>query len=1004
MAEPVNINNVSSLTDSQLQGMTARELDEVITLLSRIKSMQGQLNTEQQKVAASAAMYRKELEKAHSTVESTARSSDSLAGRFTSALSSISSLVTSIDNTVNHLAKPWGDADQAAFNFGKTLGANAATAARLRDETIKFANTNYIGINYNTSIKEMIELQQKYTQTVGRNLQLSDKQKETLLATYKVMGDKGLEFASKLENIGVGLERSGELATKMYSEAAKSGISFEKTSKYVTENLTKVQSYGFKNGVEGLTSMAKKAAEVNLNIAEAFKIADKIQSGGIQEAIKMGAGLQVLGGSFAQFGDPMGMLYQGLNDAEGLQDRMVKMFSGYGRIKNGQVDISNFDKMRIKTAAQTMGVSPDEMLNMVSRQAVRGRVESQMKGNAIFEQDKELAELIKNTATLNKDNQAVVNIAGREKKLSEITSADKEYLKDMQKSEADDIKDIAQMMRGYDDMRSGRQKAIENNRARMYSWLGSLSKDINRLIGTSNWLLGAINVSVGIMAVANIAGSVMNAGSSIKNLFGKGGGGIGRGVGGGSGAGAGGIGGGVAGGGAAAGARTFMARSGAQVTTYGKATIPRAALANRNITSIVAEGDTILGSTRSGAVVDLAKKSRNMKRDAEVLKRARSIQRATSAAKSANAARGASTAANVAKGAGSAMSAGASAGFAVAGGAIAALTYAIDGSWKGNRAQKNKAIGGTVGATVGGLTAFIPVVGPFIAPIATFLGQKFGESIGKAVTKHQDKARGEARRRGMAQLGMTTERARDFANLKGDYKKAELEAITNALKDGKITDGELSKSLMKKLAKNGDSDIVAKYADEAAKAKFDKVSQKINAKVGKGDFNVENATLNLNNATFPGSEEVPKFAAGGKIKGAKHANGGVYINAEGGEYIVAADAAAKNERALDYINAGGEITPSMTNNPMAPIKVKEVGDGGYAGYESPTKSIEVSPIKLDVSGTIKLEANGQQVDLDAIINNPAFLTQLTQMVERRISDYTNSGNFKETRKNKQHTY
>ena len=95
------------------------------------------------------------------------------------------------------------------------------------------------------TIKEMIELQQKYVSSVGRNLQISDKQRETLLATQKLMGENTTEFARKLENIGIGLEKSGDIAAKMFNEATKSGISFEK---YSTR----------KNGVEYLSCVVNR--------------------------------------------------------------------------------------------------------------------------------------------------------------------------------------------------------------------------------------------------------------------------------------------------------------------------------------------------------------------------------------------------------------------------------------------------------------------------------------------------------------------------------------------------------------------------------------------------------------------------------------------------------------------------------------------------------------------------------------------------------------------------
>ena len=91
---------------------------------------------------------------------------------------------------------------------------------------------------------------------------------------------------------------------------------------------------------------------------------------------------------------------------------------------------------------------------------------------------------------------------------------------------------------------------------------------------------------------------------------------------------------------------------------------------------------------------------------------------------------------------------------------------------------------------------------------------------------------------------------------------------------------------------------------------------------------------------------------------------------------------------------------------MAPLPVRAAmgAMGMLENRRGGIDKMEVAPIKLDVSGTIKLDAGGKQVDLDSIINNPAFLTELSQMIERRLSDNANGGNFKETRKNKRHNF
>lgn len=918
---------IEGFSSSKINSMSKSELEEVIKTLDELIDRHEDWSDAQRRVYSQANKKLREYNEHLSKTESKLHNISGVIGGIGGAISSVL-------NMEKQLAGPWAAADDAAFNFGKSLGTNATTAERLRDETIKFANTDFIGAKYNTSTAEMIKLQENYAKSVGRNIQLSDKQKETLLATSKIMGENTTEFAKKLENLGVGLERSGDLAAKMYNEAAKSGISFEKTSKYVTENLTKVQSYGFKNGVEGLTAMAKKAAEVNLNINEAFKVADKIQSGGIQEAIKMGAGLQVLGGNFASMGDPMGLLYQGLNDVEGLQDRMVKMFTGYGGIQNGEFKISGANRLLVNQAAQTLGVSQDEMYNMISRQAVRERVEQQMSSNPLLSQDAELAELVKNTATLNKDNQAVVNINGKEKKLSEVDESDKQYLKDMQKSEADDIKDIAQMMRGYTDYREGLQKGIENKRAQFYGVVGDLTKKAMKWMGEQSLLTTIIAGIQTAGIIANGIGGVLRGfGSSFRSgrsLFGGGG-----------------------------------STGGAPGVTPGGA-------------PGVVPGGTPGGAPGGGS---------------NWLFKPMGV-------------------------------AGGLAGGALAG-AGTAIGYALSGDWKGDQSQKTKALSGTIGSAVlGGIaTAF---AGPIVGMLGAQLGKAAGEWVGKGIDKSRQKKKNEF----VKELGgAESEKGKILASLSDNYSRKELEKIKKAISDGTISDGELSDKIIKKMAKSGDSEIVKDLLDVGMRKKMEDRVAEMNASVEQGNFNMESGNISIGNANIsPDGTPVAK-ASGGKLFGPSDVNGpgmpilGSNIVVGGGEYVVNADATKKNERLLDRINSGEtvkfskggqlptihannlSISPSSALNPMKPLSVRPTSPTEVNQNQFGTQGkIEVQPIKLDVSGTIKLDADGKQVDLQSIINNPAFLTELAQLINRRISDDVNGGNFKELRKNKQHTF
>ena len=967
----INATNVGSLSDDEIKGLDPNQLEKVLDLLDDIVRSGDKLKEDQRRVYELASRYHRELEKAGKAIDENSNGFERFGSKVSNINGRISGFVDGlkqIGSSIIKLGEPWGKVDQAAYDFGKTLGGNVAAVERLRDESIKFGAAQHIGIKYNATIGEMIKLQQQLSQTVGRNLQLSNNQRETLLATSKLMGQNTNEFVKKLDNMGVGLERSGDIAAKMFNEASKSGISFEKYSKSVTDNLTKVQSYGFKNGVEGLTAMAKRAVEVNMSINEAFKVADKIQSGGIQEAIKMSAGLQVLGGNLASFGgDPMSMLYEGLNDVGALQDRMIKMFSGNASIVNGEVKISAADRLRMNAAAQSLGVSSDEMFNMVSRGAVRDRIVQQM--GSRFNGDEELKELIANTATLNKEGQAVVNINGQQKTLDQVSSADTQYLKDIQKSESEDIKDIAQMMRGYMDIQSGSGKEMENQKANMFKGIGGFVKNIAAKTGEITWLLHTL---ITLQAVSSIAGTVGGGVRRMGSAVNRGGKGVGK-----------------------------------------------------------------AGSAPKGSVMKYGGGERAFTRFATKIGGKTGLKAAQGIAKFAG------------------STAGKMLGGGALGGAMTGIGYLADGSFKGNQSQNTKAWSGTIGsALLGGIGTAIG------GPIVGMIGAKLGEIAGELVAKGIDKGRANNKKELTKELkgvkGKNGEDVSDaFASLSDNYSRRQLKKIKKALADGEITEDEMnkfSKRTRKKMAQN-DKDLIEKFGSNQAKARINKDIEEINAKIESGNFNMETGEFNIGSANLP--IEPVAMATGGKLNGPSDINGpgmpiqGTNIVVGGGEYVVNAEATKKNEDLLDRINSGASfkmaaggimpapvikfdkggklaenignpgwdkkiqmpikisnILPNILKSPLAPLPVRATMSAADRLKQNAggIGKMEVAPIKLDVSGTIKLDAGGQQVDLNAIINNPAFLTQLSQMVERRLADNINGGNFKELRKNKQHTF
>lgn len=1036
---------------------------------------------------------------------------DSKVDVLTGKIDSIGNIVKQVGQSVKNfgmvILEPWSKAHQAAADYSRAVGMSGQAMDKFRKDTIDFVNNSKISANYNTSIEELIKLQSQYSSLTQRNIRLSESQKETMVATARVMGnDKALDFTAKLENFGIGMEKSGKIASEMFNTAAKHGVNFENYTKVVSDNLTLVQNYGFRNGVQGLTSMARKATELKLNMQQAASFAEKVNT--VEGAITTSANLQVLGGPFANYSDPMGMLYEGLNDLEGLQDRMIKMMSGLGKFNaaTGEVELSNFNKVRVREASRAMGVSAQEMTKMINQAGVRNEIERQVSSDV--RRDKELLNLIKNVASFNSEGRAVVDLGdGRgEVNVSDVKKTDIEKLRQLNQTEGEDIKDIAKTLRGWDDIMQGTKKQLDATKAQVTERLGIGKTVLNiaEKIGQSNFLLHSILIAQLAMSAFTGFKDVNAARRGVRDAWRKepiGGTGGGR----------------FTGGGAASslgqtqGVPKFLenrilAKNGIHIDSAGR---PVVQTTNGNIRQ-----------SSQGWFSEVGKKGR-------ISNSSGGVQEATK--KLANATKSLSRSAKLLK----------AGGGAVAAGAISGLIHGISGDFKSgptveDRTRKNKAIGGTIGATIGGALGFL---GPVAGVLGSMVGEAVGGAIGGAISKAQTEKRNKTKieiverfNKG-GQVGRTTAKA--FASLQGDYSKRQLRMLEKAMADGKIdASDKISDKLLKKLNEAGDITAFKGLEETFAKSKF---GEKMN--VANQTNTVQNATFNIKN---PSDSEVIKRATGGLITGPSHSEGGLPIlgtpiEVEGGEYVVNKEATRENFHILERINNNRNFSKGISekestkvnsyvsekinnnhnnnkatteranfekdftqkniikifdtrnhNKPISkkydpekifverdnvnsfkndkvkpsnsrksnetvskkvnterlfaqkdiikPLEItKNVGptsilisptveikpseNNSKSGIQplkvtptsvettnSTTTEVGVKPIKLDVSGTIKLAGGGKEVDITKIIETPEFLTQLAQLIENRLQDNIQGGNYKESRKNKLHTY
>ncbi len=234
---------------------------------------------------------------------------------------------------------------------------------------------------------QMVEQTGKMT-TLGADV-LQESQK-TARAFY---GD-----LSKLGNAIDGFDKLGigaKDAIKEIDRAGKSslslGLNARKVVADVSTNMDKLNTIGFKNGVEGLTRMVQKSIEFNMNIEKVKSMAEKLFDP--DQAIALSAELQAIGGAIGDFNDPLKLMYMATNDAGGLQDAMIGVAGSLATYNSelGRFEITGANLRKSAALADQMGMSMEEMSKTAVKAAERSSAATALlsSGLQIDEKEKE---------------------------------------------------------------------------------------------------------------------------------------------------------------------------------------------------------------------------------------------------------------------------------------------------------------------------------------------------------------------------------------------------------------------------------------------------------------------------------------------------------------------------------------------------------------------------------------------------------------------------------------
>jgi len=257
------------------------------------------------------------------------------------------------------------------------------------------------------------ELRESVTGLVGESgkfkLLSEDTIKQMELASVftedmKAFAGMGKDF----EKIGLGVSDMSREIDKAGHSALEVGLNARLTTKMIDENLSKINAYGFKNGVAGLNNMVQKSVEFRMNMSEVFKLADAVWDP--EGALNVVANLQMIGGAFGDLNDPIKLMYMATNNVEGLQDALQGAAKTLVTFNNeqGRFEITGANLRRAHEMAKTLGIDFTELTNGAVAAMERTTAASDLMSAGLIMDDKD-REFLTNLAQM-KEGKMVIEV------------------------------------------------------------------------------------------------------------------------------------------------------------------------------------------------------------------------------------------------------------------------------------------------------------------------------------------------------------------------------------------------------------------------------------------------------------------------------------------------------------------------------------------------------------------------------------------------------------------
>ena len=281
---------------------------------------------------------------------------------------------------------------------------------------------------WGVTFEEIANIQNAYTESTGRSINLSNADIEKSLGLTILTGDQGTtdELNADMQKFGMSVADSSDMFGEILDNARKLGLSTRKTGKDLVRDMKLANKYEFKGAKKALAEMSIWANKVRFDMSELPSLIDK-QTGSFENVISNAASIQVLGGNFASYmGDPLKNAFLGFQDPAELAKNVNSALKGIGFFNSstGKTEISTTDQIRMKAFSEATGISMENLRNQVFQMVQGDKVMNALTPENSKTYTKKQKELLQQQAHFSNGEWKVTLANGDEKSINNLTKSD----------------------------------------------------------------------------------------------------------------------------------------------------------------------------------------------------------------------------------------------------------------------------------------------------------------------------------------------------------------------------------------------------------------------------------------------------------------------------------------------------------------------------------------------------------------------------------------------------